>query len=58
MKFAKSLIILLMVMIHYFLAASPLVEHTFGMGLNPHPQCKKCCSNFSDCTIHFLSILP
>ena len=58
MKFPKLLIILLMVMIHYFPEASPFVEHTFGMGLNLDPQCHKCRSNFSNCTIHFMSILP
>ena len=58
MKFPKLLIILLMVMIHYFPEASPFVEHTFGMGLNLDPQCHKCRSNFSNCTIHFMRILP
>ena len=58
MKFPKLLIILLMVMIHYFPEASPFVEHTIGMGLNLDPQCNKCHSIFSTCTIHFMSILP
>ena len=55
-KFPKLSIILLIVMIHYFPAASPFVEHTFCMGLNLDPQCNKCRSNFSNCTIYFMSI--
>ena len=35
MKFPNLLIILLMVMIHYFPEASPFVEHTKGIALQP-----------------------
>ena len=41
MKFPNLLIILLMVMIHYFPEASPFVEHTKGIALQPARQRQK-----------------